>query len=41
MHLMYAPNRTARDALPLVLEGLRRRGLRAVTVGELLAHRRG
>jgi peptidoglycan/xylan/chitin deacetylase (PgdA/CDA1 family) len=40
MHIMYRGNRTARDALPLVLEGLAARGLRVVTVGELLALRR-
>jgi peptidoglycan/xylan/chitin deacetylase (PgdA/CDA1 family) len=37
MHVMYRPNDVARAALPLVLEGLRRKGLRVVTVGELLA----
>lgn len=37
MHVMYSGNGTARAALPLVLEGLRRKGLRVVTVGELLA----
>jgi peptidoglycan/xylan/chitin deacetylase (PgdA/CDA1 family) len=35
MHLMYRPNRVARDALPLVLRGLRARGFQVVTVGEL------
>lgn len=38
MHLMYRHRRVAREALPLVLEGLRRKGLRVVTVSELLAH---
>lgn len=37
MHLMYRPNGTARDALPLVIRGLQRRGFRIVPVGELLA----
>jgi peptidoglycan/xylan/chitin deacetylase (PgdA/CDA1 family) len=37
MHVMYRSNRVARAALPLVLDGLRRKGLRIVTVGELLA----
>jgi len=37
MHVMYRSNRVAREALPLVLDGLRRKGLRVVTVGELLA----
>ncbi|HEY0013885.1 MAG TPA: polysaccharide deacetylase family protein [Allosphingosinicella sp.] len=37
MHVMYRGNATGRTALPLVLDGLRRKGLRAVTVGELLA----
>ena len=36
MHVMYDGNATARAALPLVLDGLRRRGLSVVTVGELL-----
>jgi peptidoglycan/xylan/chitin deacetylase (PgdA/CDA1 family) len=37
MHLMYRANGTAREALPLVIKGLRERGFRIVTVGELLA----
>jgi peptidoglycan/xylan/chitin deacetylase (PgdA/CDA1 family) len=37
LHAMYRANRTARDALPLILEGLRAKGLRAVSVGELIA----
>lgn len=37
MHLMYRSNRTAREALPLVIEGLQARGFRIVPVGELLA----
>jgi peptidoglycan-N-acetylglucosamine deacetylase len=37
MHPMYRHNQTARDALPLVLEGLKARGYRVVPVGELLA----
>ena len=40
MHIMYRGNGMARDALPLVLRGLAARGLRVVTVGELLAQRR-
>jgi peptidoglycan/xylan/chitin deacetylase (PgdA/CDA1 family) len=40
MHIMYSPNRIARDALPLVVRGLQARGLRIVTVGELLRQRR-
>lgn len=36
MHPMYEANRPARDALPLVLEGLKARGFHVVTVGELL-----
>jgi len=39
MHVMYRTNRIAREALPLVLRGLRERGLRVVTVGELLRRR--
>jgi peptidoglycan/xylan/chitin deacetylase (PgdA/CDA1 family) len=39
MHIMYSGNRVARDALPLVVRGLEARGLRIVTVGELLRHR--
>jgi peptidoglycan/xylan/chitin deacetylase (PgdA/CDA1 family) len=37
MHVMYKSGQTARDALPLILEGLKTRGYRAVTVGEALA----
>ena len=37
MHVMYRSNATGREALPLVLDGLRRKGLRVVTVSELLA----
>ncbi len=40
IHLMYRSNRTAREALPLVIQGLRRRGFRMVTVSELLRERR-
>ena len=40
MHIMYRPNRIAREALPLVLRGLAERGFRVVTVGELLRLRR-
>jgi peptidoglycan/xylan/chitin deacetylase (PgdA/CDA1 family) len=39
MHIMYSANRTAREALPLVVRGLQARGLRIVTVGELLRQR--
>lgn len=39
MHVMYSSNRIARAALPLVLQGLRDRGLHVVTVGELLRRR--
>ncbi len=35
---MYGANRRARDALPLVIAGLQRRGFRLVTVGDLLRH---
>jgi peptidoglycan/xylan/chitin deacetylase (PgdA/CDA1 family) len=37
MHVMYRGNETARAALPLILAGLRGRGFRVVSVGELLA----
>jgi len=37
MHVMYPGGQVAREALPLVLEGLDTKGLRAVTVSELLA----
>lgn len=37
MHVMYRGNEVARAALPMVLDGLRRKGLRVVTVSELLA----
>lgn len=36
MHLMYRGNRTARAALPLVIEGLQRRGFEIVGVAELM-----
>jgi peptidoglycan/xylan/chitin deacetylase (PgdA/CDA1 family) len=39
MHIMYSGNRIAREALPLVVRGLEGRGLRIVTVGELLRQR--
>ncbi len=39
MHPMYRHNQTAKDALPLILEGLKAKGYRVVTVGELLALR--
>ncbi len=41
MHPMYRHNETARDALPLVLDGLKAKGYRVVTVGELLALQNG
>jgi len=37
MHPMYPDNQTARQALPAILEGLRRKGLEVVSVKELLA----
>jgi len=37
IHPMYSANATERAALPLILEGLASRGLRMVTVSELLA----
>jgi peptidoglycan/xylan/chitin deacetylase (PgdA/CDA1 family) len=40
MHVMYRNNRVGREALPLVLDGLKRRGLRVVTVSELLRRQR-
>ena len=36
MHVMYRANGTARAALPLVIEGLQKRGFAVVSVGELL-----
>lgn len=36
MHPMYCHNQTVRDALPLVLNGLRDRGYEVVPVVELL-----
>lgn len=38
LHPMYRTGQVTRDALPLILEGLKARGYRAVTVGELLKH---
>lgn len=40
IHPMYRTNTVERRALPLVLDGLQRRGFRIVTVGELIAMRR-
>lgn len=37
LHTMHRGNQTARDALPLILEGLQAKGLRAVSAGELIA----
>lgn len=37
IHPMYRSNATERAALPLILKGLEKRGLRAVSVSELLA----
>lgn len=41
MHVMYRSNETARRAMPLVIAGLQARGLRVVTVGELMKARAG
>lgn len=41
MHPMYPANETARQALPAMLEGLHAKGLRVVTVRELMAARSG
>jgi peptidoglycan/xylan/chitin deacetylase (PgdA/CDA1 family) len=35
MHIMYSSNQVAREALPLIIEGLRAKGLNVVTVGHL------
>ena len=40
IHPMFQSRATERAALPLILEGLKRRGLRSVTVSELIAARR-
>ncbi len=40
MHPMTSGNKTAREALPLILEGLEKRGLKPVTVSALLASKR-
>jgi peptidoglycan/xylan/chitin deacetylase (PgdA/CDA1 family) len=37
IHPMYSANATERAALPLILDGLAKRGFRMVTVSELLA----
>lgn len=39
IHPMYQTNGTAREALPLVLQGLKRKGFEVVPVSELLKHR--
>jgi len=36
LHPMYRTSQVTRDALPLILDGLKAKGYRAVTVGELL-----
>jgi peptidoglycan/xylan/chitin deacetylase (PgdA/CDA1 family) len=41
IHPMYSSNATERAALPLILNGLARRGFRMVTVSELLSHESG
>lgn len=41
LHAMFRGNQTARDALPLILDGLKAKGLRPVTVGELMASAEG
>jgi peptidoglycan/xylan/chitin deacetylase (PgdA/CDA1 family) len=38
LHPMYRTSQVTRDALPIILEGLKARGYRAVTVSELLRH---
>jgi peptidoglycan/xylan/chitin deacetylase (PgdA/CDA1 family) len=40
VHAMYPSNTTARAALPAILDGLAAKGLKAVTVGELMAQAR-
>ncbi|HEV2530366.1 polysaccharide deacetylase family protein [Phenylobacterium sp.] len=40
VHAMYPTNRTARAALPMILDGLTAKGLRIVTVGDLIADAR-
>ena len=37
MHLMYQSRRSSREALPLIIRGLKQKGYRFVTVSELLA----
>jgi peptidoglycan/xylan/chitin deacetylase (PgdA/CDA1 family) len=37
MHLMYQSRQSSREALPLVIKGLKQRGYRFVTISELLA----
>ena len=39
MHIMYSSNQVAREALPLIIEGLRAKGLNVVTVGQLIQPR--
>jgi peptidoglycan/xylan/chitin deacetylase (PgdA/CDA1 family) len=41
LHAMYPANVTARQALPLILDGLEAKGLRAVSVGALLVRADG
>ncbi len=36
VHAMYAADRTGREAVPMILDGLQARGLKVVTVGALL-----
>ncbi len=39
LHLMYQSRQSSREALPLIIQGLKRQGYRFVTVSELLAMR--
>jgi peptidoglycan/xylan/chitin deacetylase (PgdA/CDA1 family) len=41
MHVMYRANRTAREAIPLVVRGLRERGFEIVPVSRLLSVEKG
>jgi peptidoglycan/xylan/chitin deacetylase (PgdA/CDA1 family) len=41
LHVMYDSREATREALPLIIDGLRKKGLRFVTVSELLARQAG
>ncbi len=39
LHVMYQSRQSSREALPLIIQGLKQQGYRFVTVSELLAEK--